>query len=114
MKTKEQIYDMVRENIKKCISDDWDKAILEINVAPNFSSYKGYYYVRGEKRSIKVSKFDLSLDNELIDLHKITTNIEKLIEKWNRANFTLFNNDMYEIEFVWDQEHYDNIYGNNI
>lgn len=114
MKSKEQIYDLIKENIKNSISDDWDKAILEINVAPNFSSYKGYYFAGGERRSLKVSKFDLSLDNELIDLHKITTNIERIIEKWNKANFTLSNNDKYEIEFIWDQEHYDNIYGKNI
>ena len=110
MKSKEQIYDLIKANIKNNISENWDKAILEISVAKNFSSYKGYYFEKGEKRPIKVSKFDLSFDNELIDLHKITTGIDHIIEKWNKAIFILFNDGKYEIEFSWDQDHHDIVY----
>src|SRR5690606_34791046 len=109
-----QIYDLIKENIKNNISDDWDKAVLEIIVGSNFSSYKGYYFLGVEKKSIKVSKFDLSVENELINLHNITTCIERITEKWNKAYFTLFNSGKHDIKFIWDQEHHDNIYGKDI
>jgi hypothetical protein len=111
MKSKDEIYQQLKANIINSIPSDWEKAVLEIRVAPNFSSYNGYYLLDGERKSIKVSKFDLSVDNDLLDLHLLTTEIEKEVERWNRAFFTLLKNQSNSIEFTWDQELYDSVYG---
>ena len=75
MKNREQIYCCLKDNLVNNISDHWNVAVLEIRVAANFSSYKGYYLLDGERKSIKLSKFDLSVDNDLLDLHLLTTMI---------------------------------------
>jgi hypothetical protein len=113
MKTKEEIYKKLVVNIKNSTDEIWDKAILKINVAQKFSSFTGYYYMNDIKRPMRVSKFDLDIDNDLIDLHTITTAIEKKFEKWNTAYFTLKNDNNFEIEFLWDQELFDSVYKNN-
>lgn len=113
MKTKGEIYNNIAKNIRNSISDTWEKAILKINVSDNFSSYAGFYYNNDLEKPIKVSKFDLEIDSELIDLHTITTKIEKINEKWNIAYFTLKKDDSFEIEFIWDQELFDSVYKNS-
>lgn len=112
MKSKEDIYNLIIKNIKKSIEDGWEKATLYINVGKNFSSYKGSYTVNKEKKSIKVSKFDSSIDLDLIDLHTITTSIYPEMERWNVALFNLYKDGNYDIEFRWDQELYDSVYNN--
>ena len=110
MKSIENIFSFIIENIKKSIEEDWEKAILEINVSDNFSSFKGGYFVNGVKKKIRVSRFNPQIDLDLIDLHKITTSITHEVEKWNIALFTVTKNGNYSVEYIWSQELFDSVY----
>ncbi len=102
MKSVKEIYNNLGDNIVNNINDSWEKAALDFKVLKDFSSYKGYYISNNEKKNISVSKFSLDVDQDLIDLHKITT--EGGINRWNRGFFVTFPDGRFEIEFIWDQK----------
>lgn len=109
MKTKNEIYNFIIDNINNAISEPWETADLKINVSDNFSSYKGFYTNNEGQKNIKVSRFDPQIDLDLIDLHKLTTVIDPEVKRWNIANFNLKKDEMFSIEFIWDQELYDSV-----
>ncbi len=113
MRTKTEILDNLATNIINSIDEKWDKVILSIRVADNFSTYSGFYFNGEIKKSIKVSRFELVVDIDLIDLHTITTKTNKEIERWNVADFNLLFTGDYTIEYQWNQEIHDSIFGEN-
>lgn len=103
------ILEHIKENIINSINEPWDSAVLNIQVAKNFSSYKGHYISEEIKKSLKVSRFDQSIDDELIELHRILI-LERGEKDWNQAEFKLTNDGNYTIEYIWNQELYDTTY----
>ena len=103
-------------NMRKAIDEDWIKSVLHIEVLKGYSSYKGKYYKSEECQgnNISVSKFDYIIDTNLIELHRLTQDEAPLKHKnWNRAIFTLFSDNKFEIEYIWDQELQDQMDGFN-
>ncbi len=98
-------------NIHHSIDEDWQKAVLHIEVLNKYSSYKGQYYKSSRclGHSISVSKFDPTVDMNLSELHKLTQSRELNHTDWNRAIFTLFPDNKFEIEYIWDQELQDEV-----
>ena len=111
MKPKEEIFRFIKDNIEASIDEEWEAAILIVNVSNKFSSYKGSYFHNGLKKNLKVSRFDPQIDLDVIDLHTITTGIDCEIKKWNVAYFNLNKNGELKIEYMWDQELFDSVYG---
>lgn len=113
MQKKTEILDNLAANIINSIDEKWERATLTFRVAKNFSTYSGVYFIGEVKKSIKVSRFALNVDTDLIELHTITTMTSKEVEKWNVADFHLSSNGDYTIEYKWNQEIHDSIYGQN-
>ncbi len=111
MKTKEEIYKNINNNILSNINEEWIFAILKINVSNNFSSYEGYYIDENHiKKKLRVSNFDWTIDTDLLDLNRITTMINNEIEKWNVAYYKVYNNGKSTMDYIWDQVLYDFVY----
>lgn len=65
-------------------------------------------YLSLEKEVISLRlTFSLDVIEAIDELHLITTS--EGLSKWNRAIFVLFPDHEFEIEFIWDQELYDEI-----
>jgi hypothetical protein len=72
MATVNEIYNSIGLNIRESISEEWDKAQLNIEVLKGYTSYNGFYFNnQNERRSLKVSKFSDGLNDDLLLLHEI-------------------------------------------
>jgi hypothetical protein len=106
--TVDKIYEAIGNNINTVIKEDWQKAILNIEVLGGMTSNTGTYINdQNHEKQIDVEEFDFQLTFDLIELHEITT--EGGNNKWNRAVFTLFSTGKFDMEFIWDQELQDKV-----
>ncbi|MCX2495270.1 DUF600 family protein [Pedobacter sp. PF22-3] len=106
--TVDKIYEAIGSNINTVIKEDWQKAILNIEVLGGMTSNTGTYINdQNNEKQIDVDEFDFQLTFDLIELHEITT--EGGNNKWNRAVFTLFSTGKFDMEFIWDQELQDEV-----
>jgi len=104
----DEIYEAIASNINTVIKEDWQKAILNIEVLGGMTTNSGTYITNlEEQKQIDVEEFDFQLTFDLIELHAITT--EGGNNKWNRSIFTLFSSGKFDMEFIWDQELNDEI-----
>lgn len=103
MKTIDEIYLSVGENINSVIKEQWKEAEIHIEALGEMISNTGTYInSSGESKQIKVDEFDFQLTFDLLDLQKITT--ESGSNKWNRAVFTLARDSKFDMEFIWGQQ----------
>jgi hypothetical protein len=82
---------------------DFRCAVLEIKRLRGNVGFKGHYLTySNEKKWLDI--FNLQLDSKLIhELYDITQVAPLIHKNWNRANFTLYPNNKFEIEYIWDQ-----------
>ena len=108
MKTVDEIYLAIRNNINDVIKENWGTAILKFEVIGDMVSNQGTYVnEKGENKQIDVDELDFELTFDLLDLHAITT--EGGANKWNRAVYTLTPDGKFDMEFIWDQALQDEI-----
>ena len=108
MKTVEEIYLAIAENINNSIKENWKVAVLELEVLDGMVSNTGTYENdSNEKKQIDVDEFDFELTFDILELHKIMT--EGNSNRWNKAVFNLTTEGKFDIEFIWDQELNDEI-----
>lgn len=108
MKTVDEIYLSIADNINSVIKEEWQKAELHIEALGEMVSNTGNYVnSSNETKQIDVDEFDFQLTFDLLELQKITT--EGGNNKWNRAIFTLISDGKFDMEFVWDQELQDEV-----
>lgn len=108
MKTVDEIYQSVAENINSVIKEEWKNAELHIEVLGQMISNTGTYInYSGETKQIDVDELDFELTFDLLDLQKITT--EGSSNKWNKAIFTLTREGKFDMEFIWNQELQDEV-----
>lgn len=110
-----EIFKELAVNINKAIDGEWEKAVLNIEVLRGYSSYKGNYFKFPgcTGHSISVSRFDYAIDDMLIELHDLTRAAQLHHKDWNRAIFTLFSDNKFSIEYIWDQALQDEVDGYN-
>jgi hypothetical protein len=108
MKTVDEIYQAIAENINAVIQEEWKTAELKIEAIGEMVSNMGTY-INGadEEKQIDVDEFDFQLTFDILELQKMTT--EGGNNKWNRAIFTLTSNGKFDMEFIWDQELQDEV-----
>lgn len=102
MKTINQIFESLGQNIVDNLEEGWSEAEIHIKVLPDFSSYKGYYTQNGERFSIKVSNFSPDTGDNLRDLNVLTAREGQ--ERWNKAVFKISSDHEFDIQFIWDQD----------
>ena len=82
--------------------DDWNKAILKIEIDVNYLGLScRYYFTGGKSESYRLKKVD-NLGECIRWLHTFTTQMGQT--KWNLAIFTLEKNLKFNMEFIWDEE----------
>ncbi|HEY8400100.1 MAG TPA: hypothetical protein VIK89_02500 [Cytophagaceae bacterium] len=109
MKSIDSINNKIGQNIFEIIKEEWTSSHLNIEVLEGYTSYKGFYIKKEDnsKVSLKVSKFPDDLNDDLLALHRITSEGEN--NRWNRALFIVTPDKKFSIEFIWDQDLQDEI-----
>lgn len=108
MKTIDEIYHAIADNIKAVIGEEWVSAELKIETIGTMVSFTGEYAdLTMDKKQINVDEFDFQLTFDILELHCITTANES--NKWNKATVHLTSAGKFSMEFLWDQRYYDEI-----
>ncbi|ETZ22153.1 immunity protein YezG family protein [Pedobacter sp. V48] len=106
--TIDEIYLSIAKNITDVIKEDWQSAVLRLEVLDGMVSNTGVYYQeKGLERQLDVEEFDFQLTFDIMELHHITT--EGNGDKWNRAVYTLSSDGKFNMEFIWDQDLQDEV-----
>lgn len=90
---------------------DWLEAVLNIEILPGFSSYKGYYLTPSGKKNMSIFGFPYDTGDHLHTLHRLTSDGVQL--KWNKAKLRLIKGHVYKLEFLWDQKWQDEVDAEN-
>ena len=107
MKTTDEIYQAIAGNIKAVIPEEWVSAELNIETIGTMVSFIGEYMnANKEKKQINVDEFDFQLTFDILELHRITADESN---KWNKATVHLTPEGKFNMEFIWDQQFYDEI-----
>jgi hypothetical protein len=108
MKTVDEIYQSITDNIKSVIGQEWTFAQLHIETIGSMVSFIGTYVNHNEeKQQIDVDEFDFQLTFDILELHRITT--ENKNNRWNKATVHLTSDGKFNMEFMWDQQFYDEV-----
>lgn len=106
MDTKE-IYHKIGQSIFDSIETSWDSAVLEIKYTGKSGGFHLNYFYNDEEFNAEYSG-DYNMYKTIKELHKTTTE-EGIYTKWNRIVFKLTPDGQMELEYIWDQELYDEI-----
>lgn len=103
----EEIYQVIAQSIVDSIDADWEKSILRITYTGTSIEYNLGYWDNNpiEKDSDYNGGYEIMTKIE--ELHKIT--IDGGNNKWNRIEFKLTSDGEMNLEFIWDQELFDEL-----
>jgi len=108
MKTIDEIYQAIADNMESVIAEEWAYAELNIETIGTMVSFIGEYMnANKEKKQINVDELDFQLTFDILELHRIST--EDGVNKWNKATAHLTSEGKFNMEFMWDQQFYDEI-----
>jgi len=99
------IFLTLKEVVKKSISniEKWDKALLYIKKMKGNTGFESSYIYDGNEVKIDTTANYLT-HKAVTKLYDITQNEFPKHKDWNRAIFTLFPNNKFEMEYIWDEE----------
>lgn len=99
---KNDIYASIAQVITDSIKEEWTQAVLRIEYLPKRKGYKGHYLdSAGGKKQLR-PRPPFELDDALNEFHTLTT--EGGNNRWNYIYFTLYPNQQFEVDFVWDED----------
>lgn len=103
----EEIYQVIAQSIVDSIDADWEKSILRITYTGSSIEYNLGYWDNNpiEKDSDYNGGYEIMTKIE--ELHKITIDGGNNI--WNRIEFKLTSDGEMNLEFIWDQELFDEL-----
>ncbi|MGB3467726.1 MAG: hypothetical protein WBA74_20740 [Cyclobacteriaceae bacterium] len=111
--TQEKIFQNIAISITNIlpIETKFSKAVLEIKRLTGNVGYTGYFItIENDKKWL--DKFNLQLqDSNIHKLYEITQNHPLQHKNWNRAVFTLYPDNKFDMEYIWDQELQDRVDG---
>ena len=106
--TVDEIYQNIAKNISEAIKEDWQHAVLRLEVLDGMVSNTGVYYdAKGQEKQLDVEEFDFQLTFDILELHRITT--EGKSNKWNGAVYELSSDGKFDMEFIWDKDFQDEV-----
>lgn len=106
--TVDEIYQNIAKNISEAIKEDWQHAVLRLEVLDGMVSNTGVYYdAKDQEKQLDVEEFDFQLTFDILELHRITT--EGSSNKWNGAVYELSSDGKFDMEFIWDQDFQDEV-----
>ncbi len=96
------LYKLLGECIVKSTNIDWHEAQLKLIVVDKTVEYNLNFIDNNvTKQNAKLNK-PVNLTELILNFNKDT--IEKGFKKWNRANYLLWNDEKFDMEFIWDQK----------
>lgn len=102
----EDIYHLIGQSIVDSIEENWSHSILKIKYTGKSGGFNLNYWSENEKKSISLQN-SYNTYEAIEELHKITT--EGGNNKWNRIEFKLTSEGDMNLEFIWDQELFDEL-----
>ncbi|MBB6463605.1 hypothetical protein [Flammeovirga kamogawensis] len=91
---------------------EWDTLHLKISIQPKSINYKPKFFLDNERIPFRLKS---EMKNYIMDTvqkkHIQSTKNGK--NKWNFANLTLYPDGSHEIEYIWNQDHQDEVDGYN-
>ncbi len=103
----EEIYQILGQSIVDSIEDDWIKAKLDVKYTNKSGGFHlNYWDINKQSQSVSLQG-SYQAYNAVKELHKITTKGGN--NKWNRLKFQLTSDGEMDLEFIWDQELYDEL-----
>lgn len=104
----EEIYHAIGQSIVDSIEEDWGYALLKIKFTGASVGFNLNYWTENESAKKSVSLINShELYDSVEELHQITTEGDH--NKWNRIKFKLTADGDMELEFIWDQELFDEL-----
>jgi len=101
-----EIFIHLSKIVKESLSDvpEWNKGILYIKKLTGNTGFESSYF-NSSNQEIKVSTKANYYTHKMIgELYNKTQNQFPKHTNWNRAIFTLFNDNKFEIKYLWDQK----------
>jgi hypothetical protein len=104
------VYDSLRQFILDLIDSEgiaeWQKAELNIKIQPGMLGMSGNCTTAKRVVSLR-TRFSKDLQEKVIGLHQSST--QEGFNRWNKAKFSLFPHNEFELAFIWDQAYQDEI-----
>lgn len=110
MRTIDDIYKSIAQDIVDNLPDSWDKAWINAHVIEDAAGVDGEYISAGAQDIHYFEVNDQAFD-DFEELHEITTEGGRNL--WNRAKFVLEPSGKFSIDFEWDQKLADEIAANS-
>ena len=110
----EEIFQILATAIVDLIlEEDFMSVTLKIKRLEKNVGFQGFYFTSdNERKSLEV--WDFEFETDLIHkLYEITQNNPLEHKNWNRAIFTLYPDNQFNMEYIWDQELQDEVDGYN-
>lgn len=110
-----EIFELLGSKVLDSIGDvgRWKSASLKIKKLDKNVGFESYYTNSiGDKVDIDTS-VNYQTAKAVIKLYEITQNYPLEHKKWNRAIFTLYPDNKFDMEYMWDQELQDRVDGYN-
>ncbi|TDW46560.1 hypothetical protein EV144_106232 [Flavobacterium sp. 270] len=102
----EEIYQAIGQSIVDSIEENWDYAILDIKYTGKSGGFSLNYFIDGDEKNSEYTG-GYSIYKTVKELHEITT--EGGNNRWNRIEFKLSSDGKMNLEFIWDQELFDEL-----
>ncbi|MGX7666331.1 hypothetical protein [Flavobacterium pedocola] len=103
----EEIYHAIGQSIVDSIDDNWDYAVLNIKYTGKSGGFFLNYYADDKEQNSEYTAGDYNIYKAVKELHQITT--EGGHNRWNRIEFKLTADGDMDLEFIWDQELFDEL-----
>lgn len=103
----EEIFTTIGQSIVETIDTDWVKAVLKIKYTGHSVGFNLNYWDENQNKKSESLKNSHELYDTIEELHQITT--EGGHNKWNRIEFKLTSDGEMDLEFIWDQELFDEL-----
>ncbi len=113
--TENEIFKKIALGVLDMIPNEvqFSKSVMEIMRLEGVVEHTGFYLKEsGEKEWLDI--FNSDFDESCIqELYEITQNHPLEHKNWNRAIFTLYPDNKFDMEYIWDQELQDRVDGYN-
>ena len=83
--------------------------VLKIKRLEDNVGFQGFYFdEQGIRKSLSIWDFNFNSDR-IHELYKITTEQPPKHKNWNRADFTIYSDGRFNMEYIWDQQLQDEV-----
>lgn len=103
----DKVFNLIGHDINESIKEPWASAELKIQADSTYVDLNGFYINKEKnKKYINVHVFGPDVKFAIMELNESMSGTK---HKWNRAIFKMWPDNKFDMEFIWDQELFDEI-----